>query len=93
VTEQADAITESIIMTSAEQVRNVLDDCQDLIVEDLADGSAMVCHSAPTALLEPEDRRGFPVTEELHRCADLLADAGFVVALVKGEQGVYLNAH
>jgi len=94
VTEKADAIMESIIMTSAEQVRNVLDDCPDLVVEDLADGSAMVCHSVQaTALLEPEDQRGFPVTEELHRCADLLADAGFVVALVRGEQGVYLNAH
>ena len=81
-------------MTSAEQVRNVLDDCRDFIVEDLADGSAMVCHSVrPAALLEHEDQRSFPVTEELHRCADLLADAGFVVALVKGEQGVYLNAH
>jgi len=40
-----------------------------------------------------EDERSFPVTEELHRCADRLADAGFVVALVKGENGVYLNAH
>ena len=81
-------------MTSAEQVRNVLDDSQDLVVEDLADGSAMVCHSMPPAgLSDDEFQRGFPVTQELHRCADLLADAGFVVALVKGEQGVYLNAH
>jgi hypothetical protein len=78
-------------MTSAEQVRNVLNDCRDLVVEDLADGSAMVCHSVPP--IELGDQRGFPVTEELHRCADLLADAGFVVALVKGERGVYLNAH
>ena len=89
-------------MTSAEQVRNVLDacrdlvldDCRDLIIQDLADGSAMVCHSMPPAkLVASEDQRGFPVTKELYRCADLLADAGFVVALVKGKQGVYLNAH
>jgi hypothetical protein len=80
-------------MTSAEQVRSVLDDYQDLdddlIVEDLADGSAMVCHSDP---LPEVDQASFPVTEELHRCADLLSDAGFIVALVKGERGVYLNA-
>jgi hypothetical protein len=85
---------ESIIMTSAEQVRNVLDDCRDMVIEDLDDGSAMVCHSVTTGeRVQAEDRRSFPVTEELHRCADLLADAGFVVALVKGERGVYLNAH
>ena len=55
----------------------------------LFDGSAMVCHSDPV----PEvDQASFPVTEELHRCADLLSDAGFIVALVKGERGVYLNA-
>src|SRR5881227_570402 len=99
MTDTADAIMESMSMTSAEQVRNVLDDCRDLVIEDLAvealaDGSAMVCHSRPsTALLDADDQRGFPVTEELHRCADLLADAGFVVALVRGERGVYLNAH
>jgi hypothetical protein len=76
-------------MTSAEQVRSVLDDCRDMVIEDLDDGSAMVCHTVAPI----EDERSFPVTDELHRCADLLADAGFVVALVKGENGVYLNAH
>jgi hypothetical protein len=85
---------ESISMTSAEQVRNVLDDCQDLVIEDLADGGAIVCHSAPAARKHvSQHQHGFPVTQELHHCADLLADAGFVVALVKGEQGVYLSAH
>jgi hypothetical protein len=84
-------------MTSAEQVRSVLDDyreldAHDLVVEDLADGSAMVCHSAPPKIDRDRYQRSFPVTEELHRCADLLSDAGFVVALVKGERGVYLNA-
>ena len=85
-------------MTSAEQVRSVLDDyrdldVKDLVVEDLADGSAMVCHSEPPAELDAAGyQRSFPVTDELHRCANLLSDAGFVVALVKGERGVYLNA-
>lgn len=85
-------------MTSAEQVRSVLDDYQDLdaedlVVEDLADGSAMVCHSAPLSEIDEAGyQQSFPVTEELGRCADLLSDAGFVVALVKGERGVYLNA-
>jgi hypothetical protein len=88
-----DAPLETRIMTSAEAVRNVLEDCEDLVVEDLADGSAMVSHGTPLDLATAGDACSFPVTEELHRCADLLADAGFVVALVKGERGVYLNAH
>jgi hypothetical protein len=84
-------------MTSAEQVRSVLDDyrdldVEDLVVEDQADGSAIVCHTALPEIDQAGYQQSFPVTEELHRCADVLSDAGFVVALVKGERGVYLNA-
>jgi len=35
----------------------------------------------------------FPVSETLYRCADLLADSGFGIALLRDEDGVYLNAH
>jgi hypothetical protein len=84
-------------MTSAEQVRSVLDDyrelaAEDLVVEDQADGSAIVCHTVPREIDEAGYRQSFPVTEELHKCADVLSDAGFIVTLVKGEHGVYLNA-
>ena len=37
--------------------------------------------------------RSFPVSETLYRCANLLADSGFVIALVRDKDGVYLNAH
>jgi hypothetical protein len=47
--------------------------------------------SAPTGT--QVDPRGFPVSETLYRCADLLADSGFVIVLVRDEDGVYLNAH
>ncbi len=79
-------------MTCADQVRNVLsEEYRDLIVEALDDGSTAVRDAdAPSAA---EDARGFPVTETLCRCADLLADSGFVIALVRDEDGVYLNAH
>jgi len=80
-------------MTSAQQVRNVLlDEYRDLVVEDLEDGSAVVRDTrgmVPAAAAA----RGFPVSETLYRCADLLADSGFVIALVRDEDGVYLNAH
>jgi hypothetical protein len=76
-------------MTSAQLVRNVLlDDYRDLIIEDQEDGSAVVRDVRATG-----DRRGFPVSETLYRCADLLADSGFVIALVRDKDGVYLNAH
>jgi len=76
-------------MTSAQQVRNVLsEEYRDLIVEDLNDGSAVVRDMSAT-----NTTRGFPVSETLCRCADLLADEGFVIALVRDEDGVYLNAH
>ena len=76
-------------MTSAQQVRNVLSgQYRDLIVEDLADGGAVVRDGNAA-----DDTRGFPVSETLCRCADLLADQGFFIALVRDEDGVYLNAH
>ena len=80
-------------MTNAELVRNVLDEnglevtAADLVVEDVRDGSAVVRHDA----VETPDE-AFPVTEELSRAADALSDAGFVVALVKDEDGVHINA-
>ena len=80
-------------MTSAQLVRNVLlEEYRDLIVEDHADGSAVVREvaSAPVAGAKV---RSFPVSETLCRCADLLADSGFAIALVRDEDGVYLNAH
>ena len=78
-------------MTSAQQVRSVLsDEYRDLIVEDLADGSTVVRDASASAA---NDARGFPVSEMLCRCADLLADSGFVIAMVRDKDGVYLNAH
>ena len=80
-------------MTNAELVRNVLDESgieetgADLVVEDVRDGSAVVRHDAG----ETSDE-AFPVTEELSRAADALSDAGFVVALVKDDGGVHINA-
>ena len=76
-------------MTSAQQVRQVLlEDYRDLTIEDQDDGSAVVRDTSA-----PDDRRGFPVSETLYRCADLLADSGFIIVLVRDEDGVYLNAH
>ena len=80
-------------MTNAELVGNVLDEngleevATDLVVEDVGDGSAVVRHD----IAETPDE-AFPVTEELSRAADALSDAGFVVALVKGDDGVHINA-
>jgi hypothetical protein len=80
-------------MASAQQVRNVLvEEYRDLIVEDQDDGSAVV-REATTTPPTSADMRGFPVSETLCRCADLLADSGFAIALVRDEGGVYLNAH
>jgi len=80
-------------MTSAQQVRNVLlEEYQDLIVEDQDDGSAVVRDVTATSAPGVETR-GFPVSETLCRCADLLADSGFIIALVRDGDGVYLNAH
>ena len=79
-------------MSSVQQVRSVLsEEYRDLVVEDQADGSAVVRDASP---MNPRgDPRGFPVSETLYRCADLLAESGFVIALVRDEDGVYLNAH
>jgi hypothetical protein len=77
-------------MTSVEQVRNVLsEEYRDLIVEHQADGSTVV----RDARASQADSRGFPASETLYRCADLLADSGFMIVLVRDEDGVYLNAH
>ena len=79
-------------MTSAEQVRNVLlEEYRDLIIEVQDDGSAVVRDA--DSRRAPGDSRGFPVSETLCRCADLLADSGFMIALVRDDDGVYLNAH
>jgi hypothetical protein len=78
-------------MTSAQQVRSVLsEEYRDLIVEDLGDGSTVVRDLSASAAA---DARGFPASETLYRCADLLADEGFVIAMVRDKDGVYLNAH
>ena len=80
-------------MTNAELVRNVLEESvlddtgADLVVEAVRDGSALVRHDAAET---PDE--GFPVTEELSRAADALSEAGFVVALVKDDDGVHINA-
>jgi len=80
-------------MTSAQQVRNVLLEAyRDLVIEDQADGSAVV-RDATASVDDASDSRGFPVSETLCRCADLLADEGFGVVMVRDEAGVYLNAH
>lgn len=76
-------------MTNVQQVRSVLpEEYHGLIVEDREDGSAVV-----RDLSTSDDSRGFPVSETLYRCADILADSGFVIALVRDDDGVYLNAH
>ena len=81
-------------MTSAQLIRNVLRDAYcDLHIEDLSDGGAVVrdassLQHAPTHGVQA----GFPVSETLYRCADLLADSGFAVVLVRDDRGVYLNA-
>ena len=79
-------------MTSAQQVRSVLlEEYRNLIVEDQKDGSAVVRDAdAPSAA---GDSRGFPVSDTLYRCADLLADSGFIIVLVRDDDGVYLSAH
>lgn len=80
-----------LAMTSSDQVRRVLLDADhDLVVEALDDGGALVRDTDVAD--QPGPAEGFPVSERLARCADLLADAGFAVALVRDERGVYLNA-
>ena len=80
-----------LVMTSADQVRRVLQDAHhdDIVIEDLDDGGALVRDPHLTAA---DDVRRFPVSETLARCADLLADSGFAVAMVRDARGVYLNA-
>lgn len=82
-------------MSSAELVRKVLlSEYRELNIEDLADGGAVVRDSGAAHQLSAQATAvGFPVSETLYRCADLLADSGFAVALVRDERGVYLNAH
>lgn len=80
-----------IAMTSADQVRRVLLDAQrDLVVEEQPDGAAVV--RDPQVVLASSDGRGFPVSDSLTYCANILADSGFAIALVRDQQGVYLNA-
>jgi hypothetical protein len=82
-------------MTSAQQVRRVLtEEYRDLTIEDLDDGSAVVRVTEATDDAPANDgRTRFPVSDTLYRCADILADSGFAIALVRDEDGVYLNAH
>jgi hypothetical protein len=81
-------------MTSAQLVRKVLlEEYRDLTIEDLNDGGALVRDTSSSHAAAANDRRsGFPVSETLYRCADVLADSGFAVALLRDENGVYLNA-
>ncbi|MCC7370319.1 MAG: hypothetical protein IT306_17980 [Chloroflexi bacterium] len=78
-------------MSSAELVRKVLlDEYRELSIEDLADGGAVVRDAGAGG---SAGMTGFPVSDTLYRCADLLASSGFAVALVRDDRGVYLNAH
>jgi hypothetical protein len=80
-------------MSSAEQVRKVLlNEYRELTIEDLDDGGAVVRDTSTPQPATASETGGFPVTETLYRCADLLADSGFAVALVRDAHGVYLNA-
>ena len=81
-------------MSSAELVRKVLlQEYRELTIEDLADGGAVVRDTSTAHQQSAQGTTaGFPVTETLYRCADLLQDSGFAVALVRDEHGVYLNA-
>ncbi len=80
-----------LAMTSADQVRRVLLNAHrdDVVIEELDDGGALV---RDTHLTVAADAGRFPVSETLSQCADLLAESGFAVALVRDQQGVYLNA-
>ncbi len=78
-------------MSSAELVRKVLlGEYRELSIEDLAEGGAVVRDASAGGSVATT---GFPVSDTLYRCADLLASSGFAVALVRDDQGVYLNAH
>lgn len=80
-----------IAMSSADQVRRVLLDAQrDLVIEELADGGAVV--RDPRLSVAATDGQSFPVSETLTQCANLLAESGFAIAMVRDRQGVYLNA-
>ena len=80
-------------MASAEQVLKVLpEDHRHVTVEDLADGSTVV-RDTSVMTNAAADARSFPVSETLYQCADILADSGFVIVLVRDKDGVYLNAH
>jgi hypothetical protein len=69
----------------------LLEASHDLVIEDQADGSAVV-RDLSASVPGTGASAGFPVSETLYRCADLLADSGFMIALVRDEDGVYLNA-
>jgi hypothetical protein len=80
-----------IAMTSAEQVRRVLSEAhRDLMIEDLEEGGAVVREASCQATAN--SACGFPVSERLSQCANLLADSGFAIAMVRDHQGVYLTA-
>jgi hypothetical protein len=80
-------------MSSAEAVRKVLQNAyRELTIEDLADGGAVVRDASAAGGATGGAANGFPVSQTLYRCADLLAESGFAVALVRDEAGVYLNA-
>lgn len=79
-------------MTSADQVRRVLLDAhRDLVIEEQADGGAVV-RDARLSAVPATDGSRFPVSETLSQCANLLADSGFVIAMIRDQQGVHLNA-
>jgi hypothetical protein len=63
-------------------------------VEDPGDGSAVVRYGgngATTARSGRPERR-FWVSAELRLCGDALADAGFLIAMLKDADGVYIKA-
>jgi hypothetical protein len=53
-------------------------------VDERGDGGAAVPHSLAAA--------GGLSDAALQRCADICADAGFLVVLIRNERGTYLNA-
>jgi hypothetical protein len=64
-----------------------------LVIEDRSDGTAIVrLGPAVMAAFAPTPRRPhFPVNKTLQSCADHCADAGFLVALLRDDRGVYVS--
>jgi hypothetical protein len=94
-------------MTIREQINNVLSDCDlsgfgtpegqtvptdGLVIEEQGDGIAAVrlqpITSGAMAVPARTDALGHPV---LQSCANLFADAGFVVALLKDDRGAFVS--